>query len=521
MLIVEVGVRDGGRSALHFAQDANNEIYAIEPVAELVEQLCSHCLPNIHVFWMDLGEDAGNSIGLDAFMQQNGLTEVDLLRINTQCHDLGLIQGLREQIHCIKKLQLQVPLVSGNQDQYTKTDVIDYLMTQGFRLLQSLPQIDHRAETLEFIRVNRYSFTNRRSEYFDVQVPYVGAFRTPPQDQVGLLLEEGVFEGPEQAFLWLYLRSGDTFFDCGTHTGLFSCIAAKKLENHGRIIGFDPNPLCHQLYIENLHRLGCNCFTAFNIGLADTEGSAELLLGKPGRSAFSTFAKGAIEQNELSQERIVVNQRSLDQVIEDIKIDQVDLAKLDVEGWEAFVLQGAKQSIQAEKFPLWMIEFTEANAISAGSSTKELRDLLESLGYTLCCFDATHFRLVPEPQRLRYAYANLFAVRDLNRVNDRLATADPQSVEIARDIIARWDASVSTENIYHHIAHEKQVSHHLNLQVQQLQDQLRQTQAALEQCRQQTAVVQDRVKAMESSKFWQLRTIWFRFKRTLGLPVND
>ncbi len=30
-----------------------------------------------------------------------------------------------------------------------------------------------------------------------------------------------------------------------------------------------------------------------------------------------------------------------------------------------------------------------------------------------------------------------------------------------------------------------------------------------------------RIGAMESSKFWQLRTQWFRLKKTLGLPVND
>jgi hypothetical protein len=43
---------------------------------------------------------------------------------------------------------------------------------------------------------------------------------------------------------------------------------------------------------------------------------------------------------------------------------------------------------------------------------------------------------------------------------------------------------------------------------------LDQTQADLRQAR-------TRIAAMESSRFWKLRRVWFRVKRSLGIPCNE
>ncbi len=53
------------------------------------------------------------------------------------------------------------------------------------------------------------------------------------------------------------------------------------------------------------------------------------------------------------------------------------------------------------------------------------------------------------------------------------------------------------------------------------QSQLHQLQAQLNQAQHEAKLAQERIKAMESSKFWQLRKSWFQAKRKLGLPVNE
>lgn len=54
----------------------------------------------------------------------------------------------------------------------------------------------------------------------------------------------------------------------------------------------------------------------------------------------------------------------------------------------------------------------------------------------------------------------------------------------------------------------------LKQQLKNARRQTRQLEAELHQSN-------DRLKAMESSKFWQLRTQWFRLKKMAGLPVNE
>lgn len=55
----------------------------------------------------------------------------------------------------------------------------------------------------------------------------------------------------------------------------------------------------------------------------------------------------------------------------------------------------------------------------------------------------------------------------------------------------------------------------------QLHHQLHQTQAELAHSTQVATQAQERIRAMESSKFWQLRRVWIQFKRRLKLPVNE
>jgi SAM-dependent methyltransferase len=58
-------------------------------------------------------------------------------------------------------------------------------------------------------------------------------------------------------------------------------------------------------------------------------------------------------------------------------------------------------------------------------------------------------------------------------------------------------------------------------QLEQLNHTLHAAQQDLNQTQQTLAAAQLRIAAMESSKFWQLRKLWFQVKRRIGLPVNE
>lgn len=61
----------------------------------------------------------------------------------------------------------------------------------------------------------------------------------------------------------------------------------------------------------------------------------------------------------------------------------------------------------------------------------------------------------------------------------------------------------------------------LNQLEQQLSQVKAQSQVQTTQLRQQLQDAQNRIAAMETSKFWKLRQSWFRFKKAVGLPSNE
>lgn len=492
MIVIDVGAHDGSSFTLPYSQNPNVVVYAIEPNPVLAEQLRSYKRSNIHVHCLALGEVEGfgslylnrntqissllsancQGIGqlaeqldtaqvinvpvqrLEKFLQSEGVGEVDLLKIAAQGFELQVLKGGGETLHSIRKIQLvEVQLQPLNSESATREEIIEYLGDRGFELIRCLPQTNELEENLEFARFNRYRTTQTDAPDFEVNVPHVGILRMPKNDHVGELLEKGTFECCEQAFLWLYLREGDTFFDCGTHAGLFSAVATQCMVHNGTVVGFEPNLACLDLYCTNLKQLGCLNFKALNVGLSDRDGTSSLLLGKQGMLAFSTLAPGAATHSQIGQETMQVALRSLDSLMDELAIAQVALAKLDVEGWEGFVLDGARESIAANKFPIWMIEFTEVNAIAAGTTTQELWQKTEQMGYILCRFDVAQLRLMPERQKAHYPYENLFAVMDLEAVNARLATASSRAVAIATDLILRWDIATDRQSFLRQLIH--------------------------------------------------------------------
>ena len=486
MIVIDVGAYDGAAVTIPFSESGDHIIYAIEPIPDLARELEERSLKGVSVFnlaidlkeemapffinrdrqmssllptvmsdaWSDYTEELCQesvisilSKRLDTFIEENQIEEVDFLRIHAQGNDFNVVKSAGSSIHRIKRIALDVQLAPLYEGSAEKGSVVEYLESHGFRLSKCSSQTNGLEENLEFIRVNRFVPDKLSSSHTtEVYVPFVGDLTFPENDYVAKLLEEGIFEGPEQAFLWLYLRPGDTFLDCGAHVGLFSAIASRVMGQDGVIWGFEPDPEVFDLYRTNLERLGHKSRELFNIGLSIQDGIGELVLGGDSKSAFSTFATSTDERDDIgSVSKISVEQKSLDSILEDSSISTVNLAKLDVEGWEHFVLQGAKKSIDANKFPVWMIEFTEENAKANSRTTSELRQLIESFGYTLCYFNATTLLLESEPQRSSYTYKNLFAVKSVEQANHRLRMAEPTHQENAKQLIRMWDTAF---NVY-------------------------------------------------------------------------
>lgn len=222
------------------------------------------------------------------------------------------------------------------------------------------------------------------------------------------------FEKEELKFVKSYLIEGDIFVDAGANIGLFTLPASSRVGNQGMVISYEPAPKTYERLVENIKLNNLKNIIPRNIGLSEKAGRLNLQLSNNGYDAWNTFADA---KDDMFHEKANVEVCRLDDELKIYDQDKISLIKIDVEGWEKFLLKGSLYLLQNYS-PVLMIEFTEVNTFAAGYFVHEIYDLLLKYGYKWYRYRGNE--MVPEAKRLYYPYDNLIACKDLSQVNKRL-----------------------------------------------------------------------------------------------------
>lgn len=266
-------------------------------------------------------------------------------------------------------------------------------------------------------------------------IPHLGWLEHEPGDDVAEFLNQNWFEHKEQAFLWLYLRPGDVFLDCGAHVGLFSALASRITNTNIQIIAIEPNPTTVGHLQRNLDKTKPRAFEIIKGAAHSSNGKASLSPGGDGRSAYSSIAIN------VTDEEVEVEAFTIDEILTQRDISQVAFMKLDVEGAELAVLEGANESIASQRLPVVMIEFTESNLEAIGKSTSDLRQAWEDHGYEFYQLDEATLELEKYEFSGPIKYDNLLAISNIESVKARVNNATAEHIKIAKEIIARGQAA--------------------------------------------------------------------------------
>lgn len=211
------------------------------------------------------------------------------------------------------------------------------------------------------------------------------------------------FEIKECEYLSSSLKEGDYFVDIGANIGLYSLLASDLVGKTGKVISFEPTPEIFRRFIDNIHLNQFTNIDAFNIGLSDLPGSLELNVLSNGFDAWNSFAS---LNNLGSDSKMQVDVSTLDIELSRYDKSKIRVMKMDVEGWEKFVLKGGNDFF-TNYSPEVMVEFTEANTFAAGYMVQEIYDFMVGLGYQW--YSIENNRLVKSEKRLHYPYENLIA----------------------------------------------------------------------------------------------------------------
>jgi FkbM family methyltransferase len=190
-----------------------------------------------------------------------------------------------------------------------------------------------------------------RAQRVEVRLPWGVSIRINTSERVGRSIwRSGVHDLPVAEALWRLLDAGDLAIDVGANLGYTASLMARRVGRTGRVFCFEPQPEVFQELQENIllvrQARDVGEIEAHQIALSDRSGAATLVCGE---EFDQNRGSGRIDEalpHGSNVRHLTVATRRLDDMIEERVIA---VAKIDVEGHELAVLQGAERALASRR----------------------------------------------------------------------------------------------------------------------------------------------------------------------------
>ncbi|MEM2483159.1 MAG: FkbM family methyltransferase [Candidatus Nezhaarchaeales archaeon] len=186
---------------------------------------------------------------------------------------------------------------------------------------------------------------------------------TSPSDLMEVTAD---YERKVTEYIMSSLQEDGVFIDVGAHIGVHSFRIA-SLFPKASIISIEPNPIAFEALILGIKANNLYNVNAPNLTLSDIDGEITLHV------KLNTAASSIIE-SQGSFKSIKVKAMRLDTLVETLKLDRIDVIKVDVEGAELEVLKGAINTLKNYK-PKIIAEVRKRNM-------ELFLNIISTLGYT-------------------------------------------------------------------------------------------------------------------------------------------
>lgn len=204
--------------------------------------------------------------------------------------------------------------------------------------------------------------------------PYIGGIW---ESETNLTLQE------EKWFRQIYtdLKNFESpvVIDVGASTG---CLSLFNTIRKFPIYSFEPNLTAFAELVQNVYQNGCNT-SCYNIGLGEKYEESYLSV----HEELWGYGYNKISKSE-TNEKIKIY--PLDDIIP--TNSKVTHVKIDVEGYELFVLRGMKRILYQK--PIIYMEMIESNFEQFEYSSKEIVDFMVDLGYTYFPIDEHNYKFI-------------------------------------------------------------------------------------------------------------------------------
>ncbi len=208
----------------------------------------------------------------------------------------------------------------------------------------------------------------------------------------GLLLRFQKWRGSYEIEVFKNLvKKGMFVLDVGANIGVFTLVAAKKCGKKGKVYSFEPEPNNLSALRDNIRKSLLEKeqqrIEVFPLIISFRRGHSTLYVDSVHAANHSIFQKNIISGNVSHQ----VKTTTLDSFLSN-RSRKIDLIKIDVEGAEGMVIDGAKKILQKDK-PTILMEFWPEGLRKSGHQPKKFLKTLMKMGYKIKNIDSQKKRL--------------------------------------------------------------------------------------------------------------------------------
>jgi FkbM family methyltransferase len=168
------------------------------------------------------------------------------------------------------------------------------------------------------------------------------------------LLLDGAYERETVEILRRQLGPGNIFLDIGANEGFYSALVGRLVGPSGMVIAVEPQRACRDLIEINLRLNQVSWAHVYLNAMGGPEGQAGTLLSyapvNTGLSSVVSHYHSTVGREEF---RFV----SFERILEETKVGQVDLAKIDVEGFEHEVTRSLLPHISKGRLKALLVEY--------------------------------------------------------------------------------------------------------------------------------------------------------------------
>jgi FkbM family methyltransferase len=205
------------------------------------------------------------------------------------------------------------------------------------------------------------------------------------------------------------LGEGDVAVDVGANIGFFTVLASILIGPTGRVVAFEPGTQNLERLRANLALNDCKNVTIIEKAVMNQVGEVEFFInsGNSGGNALWDIGQwpGYIEENG-TPVRVAVPATTLDSEWEQLQLPAPKVIKIDTEGADQRVLEGASDLLARQKPRFVIAELHPFGLTKMGCSQESLRGFIESLGYST--FGLTYAgalpRLIPAATLIQHSF---------------------------------------------------------------------------------------------------------------------